>query len=422
MYNKTVLKNGLSLITHAMPKMESVSVGVWVRVGNRHETRSISGIAHYLEHLVFKGSKKYSCRQIKELIEGVGGALNGFTSSEATCYFAKVPATKQFQALDILLDMTLNPSLRESDVKKEKTVILEEIKMNQDLPQSYVYELLDKILWPSHPLGMPILGGSGIISRLGVKDLRLFQRQRYSPGNIVVACCGNLKHKQILSRVRKAAGGFKISDRNTFAPVPALERKTKINILRKSTAQTHLALGCYGVDRVSPHRHIFSLLHVLLGANMSSRLFSEVRENKGLAYEIGTHIRLLSDAGIFLVRAGVDNNKVEEALRVIIKELAKIKHRLVSSAELARAKEFYIGQLKMSFEDTLEHMLWIGEPTLHLGKTYDLSGILKTVKEISPADLRRIAREVFKKELMRLAVIGPLKIKEEQLNACFKQL
>ncbi|MFH1678854.1 MAG: pitrilysin family protein [Candidatus Omnitrophota bacterium] len=424
MYQKTVLNNGLRLITYTMPRMESVSIGVWVRVGGRYESNNIKGIAHFLEHLIFKGSKRYSCQQIKELIEGVGGALNGFTSEEATCYLAKLPAKKQFQALDILTDMTVNPILQHSDIERERFVILEEIKMHRDLPQSHVHDLLEQILWPAHPLGLPILGTKKTILQLKREDLASFQRKNYSPSNIVVAACGKLEHQRILKKLQASIGNISANPGNKFIPVPDYEKKPAIKILKEKTAQTHLALGFYGIERDHPDKHIYSLLHVILGANMSSRLFSEVREKRGLAYEIGTQIRSFSDTGTFLIRAGVDNTKLTQAIGIIVKELEKIKKCLVLENELRRAKEYYIGQLSLALEDTLDHMIWIGEPTLQLNKTYSFANILKSVKEITPYDIKRLAAAIFKGKAMRMALIGPVSREREErkLYACFREL
>lgn len=423
MYDKTILSNGLKLVTYAMPRMESVSIGVWIKVGGRYESRYNKGIAHFLEHLVFKGSKKYSCKQIKESIEGIGGSLNGFTSEEMTCYFAKLPATKQFHALEILIDMTINPVLNPVDIEKEKFVVLEEIKMHRDLPQSYVHDVLEQLLWPDHPLGLPILGNKETVLRINHDDLSSFQKRYYSPRNITIAACGRLKHDKILKKIKTKLGGLSGECKNTYIPVTDYEGKPKLRFIRKNTHQTHLALGCYGIHRDHADRHIISLLHVILGANMSSRLFSEVREKRGLAYDIGTQIKGFSDTGIFSIRAGVDNDKLSQAIEVIIRELAKIKRKPVLPSELRRAKEFYIGQLRLALEDTLDHMLWIGEPTLYLNKTYNFSNILKEVQRITPSDLRRVARDIFKAGAMRMAIIGPLKRnKEQRLYAYIRDL
>jgi len=424
MYDKTVLDNGLRVITHSMPRMQSVSIGVWLGVGSRNESRDTSGIAHFLEHLVFKGSKKYSCQQIKELIEGVGGALNGFTSEEATCYFAKLPKAMQFQALDILADMALNPLLKQSDIDKERYVILEEIKMHRDLPQSHVHDLFQELLWPGHSLGAPILGNDKTILRLSRRDLASFQKKCYVSSETVIAACGRLEHKEILKKIKEKLGGLQNYSKNTFDPAPGYEQSARIRILRKDIAQTHLALGFYGINRDHPDKYIYSLLHVIMGANMSSRLFSEVREKRGLAYAIGTYIKGFADTGTFLIHAGVDNTKLVQAIEVIAGELGKIKEKRVCANELRRAKDFYIGQLSLALESTLEHMFWIGEPTLHLNKTYKFDEVLKEVKKVSACDIKRLAGEIFKAGKTRLAVIGPVKEKgeEKKLYGCLRNL
>lgn len=422
MYNKTVLNNGLRIITQTVPDRESVSVGIWIRTGSRDESKNNNGIAHFLEHLIFKGSKKYSCRQIKESIEGKGGALNGFTSEEITCYFAKLPCIHLNSALDVLCDMVANPKLAEVDIEKERFVVLEEIKMHKDLPQSYVYELLDNLLWPGQPLGFPICGQKESVMKLTPQELDSFQKGYYIPSNIVIAACGNLKHQEILKEIGLTLGNLENKIKNEFSPATLSNHRPKLKILKKRTAQTHLALGCYGIKRGHPDKHAIALLHIILGANMSSRLFSEVREKRGLAYEIGTQVKSLADTGLFLVHAGVDNAKVYLTLEVIIRELERIKTKLVSQDEFCRAKEFYIGQLRLALEDTLDRMFWMGEPYLTLNKTYSLSTVLKEVGEIAPLDIRRMGRDIFKSQALRLALIGPLKDEEKRIYACLGKL
>ena len=294
--------------------------------------------------------------------------------------------------------------------------------MYRDVPLSHVHELLDELLWPGHPLGSPIIGERKIISQLRREDLISFQKKYYTPSNIVIAACGRLEHQKILKRLKISLGTLEIKGKNTFAPARACEQKAKLRILKKRTHQTHLALGCYGINRDHPDKHILSLLHIILGANMSSRLFSELREKRGLAYQIGTQIEGFADTGLFLIHAGVDNTKMHQAISLIIKELGRIKNGLVSISELGRAKEFYTGQLRLALEDTLDHMFWIGKPTLHLNKTYNFNRILKDIKKIKPHDLRRVARDIFKPQAMHLAAIGSLKEEEKKLYACIRNL
>ena len=398
-----------------MPKMQSVALGIWIKVGGRYESKENKGITHFLEHLAFKGSKKYSCRKIKESIEGVGGSLNGFTSEELTCYLVKLPHAYLDLALDILSDMVINPALPKEEVDKERTVIIEEIKMYKDLPQSYVHELLDGLLWPGQSLGMSISGTVESVSRIKREGLSLFKEQYYIPQNIVISAAGLLGHNKFIKRVDNIFSYLKDKSINTFSPAKEAQHKPQLKLFHKDTEQTHLALGFHSFKRNHPLRHALGLLHIILGANMSSRLFHEIREKRGLAYEIGSQVKRFQDTGAFIVHAGIDNHKVGEAIKLILKELEKIKHKLVSIDEFKRAQEFYLGQLMLALEDTLDHMLWIGESTTALDKTYSLADIIKEVNRVKREDVQEASKYTFKEQNLNLALIGPLKDNEQKI-------
>lgn len=416
MYNKSVLDNGLKIISHRMPARQSVSLGIWIKVGGRYENSNNKGIAHFLEHLLFKGTKKYSCRKLKESIEGVGGSFNGFTSEELTCYLVKMPSVYLEKALDVLSDMVINPNLPALEIKKEKTVILEELKMYRDLPQSYVYELLDELLWPRQPLGAPIIGTVDSVSGMERKDIVLFKEGYYTVSNMVVSAAGELDEKKLKDGVARIFSRLPKARENVFLGVEEKHDKIGLKVFYKETEQTHMALGFKSFKRGHPLRHALGLLHVILGANMSSRLFNEVREKRGLAYEIGTAVKRFHDTGAFLIHAGIDNQKVSGAISLILKELSKTREEFVTNDEFKRAKEFYIGQLKLGLEDTMEHMLWIGETTATLNKTYSLNEIIAEVAKITKADIREVAREVFRNDNLNLSLIGPLKGFEDKIR------
>lgn len=417
MYHKAKLNNGLTIISHPMIRMQSVALGIWIKTGSRYEPDGLRGIAHFLEHLVFKGTKKYSCRKIKESLEGVGGALNGFTSEEFTCYLVKLPGRYLNLALDVLSDMALNPLLPEDEITREKTVVLEEIKMHKDLPQSYVHDLLDELLWPAQPLGMSILGTQESISRMNRQDLDLFRAKYYQPHNIVVSCAGLLMPDKLKSKLETIFLPRKKITAENFITAEVRQSSPQLKILNKDTEQTHLALGFHSFKREHPLKHAVALLHIILGANMSSRLFDEVREKRGLAYEIATHLKRFQDTGAFVVHAGIDNRKVSEAIELILKELQKIKDVLVSDDEFKRAKEFYLGQLMLALEDTLDHMLWIGETTASLDKTYSLKEVVKEVNQVKCQDIRQAARQIFQKQNLNLSLIGPLKDNQDKISS-----
>jgi predicted Zn-dependent peptidase len=414
MYKKEKLNNGLRIITKRMPRVQSVSLGIWINIGSRYETSVQRGISHFLEHLLFKGSKKYSCRLIKESIEGVGGSLNGFTSEEHTCYLVKIPHAFLGKALDILSDMVNNPLLNPADIEKEKTVVLEELKMYRDLPQSYVNELLDELLWPNQPLGLPIIGTVETVNRISRQDLRSFQSRHYTPSNIVISAAGRIDHDLLAAKAGAIFASPK-STLNTYTGASQAQNKPQLKVFPKATEQTHMALGFHALKRDHPLRHAQSILHIILGANMSSRLFNEVREKRGLAYEIGTGLKRYHDTGVFLVHAGIDNRKVADCLELIFKELGKTRKSLVSEDEFKRAKEFYVGQLSLALEDTMEYMLWMGESIACLDKVYSLGQVVKELKQVRRQDCLEAAKQIFKDEIINLALIGPLEKSEKQL-------
>ncbi|MDD5130389.1 MAG: pitrilysin family protein [Candidatus Omnitrophica bacterium] len=417
MYKRHKLENGLKIIAKRLSNVQSVALGIWINIGSRYEDPAQKGISHFLEHLLFKGSRKYSCRIIKESIEGVGGSLNGFTSEEHTCYLVKIPHRYLPKALDILSDMVINPSLSPVDMEKEKTVVLEELKMYRDLPQSYVYELLDGLLWPQQPLGSPIIGTVETVNSISRGALRSFQSTHYTPVNMVISAAGLLDDDLLVKKVSAIFSPIKNAKANTFIKAQQFQNKPQLKIFNKSTEQTHMALGFHALERDHSLRHAQSLLHIVLGANMSSRLFNEVREKRGLAYEIGTGLKRYHDTGVFLVHAGIDNHKVSDCLGVILQELGITKKSLVSQDEFRRAKEFYLGQLSLALEDTMEYMLWMGESAACLDKVYSLEQVIKEVDKVSLEDIRLVARQIFKNAALNLALIGPLEKNQKQIYA-----
>ncbi len=395
-------------------------MGIWIKVGGRYEKPGTKGSAHFLEHLLFKGSSKYTCSQIKERIEGVGGALNGFTSEEFTCYLAKLPCRHSEEALDILSDMVLRPLLTEEDIAKERSVILEEIKMYKDLPQSYVHELLDELVWPGQPLGLSIAGSFESVGRISRQDLIAFKTEFYNASNIVVSAAGAVKHASMLKQVKKIFSGFKNEEPNAYLAADDAQLTPRINILDKPCEQTHLAMGFHAFPRDHALRHAVALLHIILGANMSSRLFNEVREKRALAYEIGTQVKRFNDTGLFMIHAGIDNCKVLETLPLIMEELAKIATAPVTVDEFRRAKEFYLGQLALAFEDTMDQMLWMGESVSALDKVYTLKDITRELKKVTRGQIQEAAGRIFKKENLSLALIGPLQENRGAIEGMFK--
>jgi len=414
MYKTSTLSNGVRVVTYDMGKRNSVSIGFWAGVGGRYESDDKKGAAHFLEHVIFKGSKKYSCEEIKRQIEGVGGSLNAFTTEEQTCYYAKIPAQHLNQTFDVLADMVFQPLLAKKDVDKERTVIAEEIKMYHDLPQYHVLELLDALVWPNHPLGKGLAGTIETVLAMTHEDLHRFHEQYYSPANIVVAVCGRLNHEKVVklteAKLKKIQGAFK----REFVPAVRIQDKPRVNLYHKPTEQMHLILGMQGYDEYDENRYALNLLNTILGGNMSSRLFVEVRENKGLAYSISSFFKTMHDTGLFAVRAGVDNQKLIEAMELIFKELDKIGKHRVGDGEFKRAKEYVLGQIVLGLEDTMDHMLWIGENMIAKNKLETVKEVIRRFEKIKIADIQRVATEILDRRRYNLAVVGPLKEAQEK--------
>ena len=399
-----------------MPKMQSVALGIWIKVGGRYEIPENKGTSHFLEHILFKGSKNYTCRRLKESIEGVGGSFNGFTSEELTCYLAKIPSRYLDIAINVLSDMIIYPALPEYEIEKEKTVIIEEIKMYKDQPQTYCLELLDELLWPNQPLGSAIIGTVESVNNIKRENLASFKEKYYTASNMVLSVAGLFNFGRLSNRISRIFSGLKTKGPNIFEFARQVQDKPQLKVFPKDTEQTHLALGFHALKRDDPLKHALAIMHIILGGNMSSRLFNELREKRGLAYEIGTGVKRFYDTGAFFVHAGIDNGKVAEAITLILKELRRIREGLVTEDEFKRAKKFYRGQMMLALEDTLDSMLWIGESTAALDKAYRLEDLIKEINMVRREDIRQVARRIFGEDKVNLALIGPIKDKEEAIS------
>lgn len=405
---QTKLDNGLRVISHFMPDRNSVSLGIWVDVGGRYESKEESGISHFIEHIVFKGTKNRTCTQIKQAIEGVGGNLNAFTAEEFTVFLTKIPYKYFFQGLDILSDMALNPLLKQEDIEREKIVIYEEIKMYLDLPMHYVHFLLSQLLWPEHPLGRFLAGSIESVQTITKEKILDYHQKHYFPQNIVIAAAGNIEHKDTIEQCQKIFSNLQNKDKGSFLPAADKQKKSQFNFFSKQTAQSHLCFGFPSFSRNHPQHYTLKILDIILGANMSSRLYQEVREKRGLVYEIGSQTQEFQDSGLFSISAGVEDKNLEETLKVIKDELEKIKQEKIKQEELKRAKEFFRGQLLLGLENTSNYMLAMGEELISLNRVFSTQRILEEIDKITAEDLQEVSRQIFKKEKLNLAVIGEI--------------
>jgi len=409
MYEMESLGNGLGIASDVMDHMESVSIGVWIRAGGRYENPKNSGISHLLEHMLFKGTIKRDTKLIKQEIEGRGGSFNGFTSEEHTCYLVKLLAKDAALGVDILSDMVLNPKLDPVEIEKEKSVIVEEINMYKDIPAHYVHEILAEMMWPLQPLGMPLAGTVESVNALTRKDVADYKDHYYNTRNMLVVGTGKIGKKDFRDMASKYFASSSARSASSFEKARTVSKVPTLSVYKKDTEQTHMAFGLHTIDRFHPDKYVLSVLNILLGANMSSRLFHIVRDEMALCYEISSAIRRYEDTGAFVVSAGVDHKKLVKSVEVILKEVGRLKTEPVSLEELGRAKEYYKGQLLFALEDTMSRMLWIGERLISGEKDFTVKGILDKVDRITPDDITRVAKDTMKNENLHLAVVGPVK-------------
>jgi len=414
----TQLPNKIRIVTQELKDRESAAIGVWVAAGGRYESRANKGVAHFIEHMAFKGSAHYSCDEVKQLIEGVGGNLNAFTAEEETCYYAKVPTSHLKKTFDILADISFFPNLTPKDLEKERAVILEEIKMYHDLPQYYVGELLEELLWPDHPLGQSLAGTSQSVGQMSIAQLKSFKENHYAPANTVISACGAMRHEELVDLVRAKLGKLSGPASSYYLPAHLRQDKPSVHLFTKSTEQMHLALGYLAYQTNHKDYYVLALLSIILGGNMSSRLFNEVREKRGLAYSVNSGMKSLNDTGVFMVRAGVDNAKIVDAFGLILKVLSKIAASLVKADEFKRAQEYYMGQSLLGLEDTLDQMLWIGGGVISNDQVKSMADVIKRIKAVTPADIKRVARDILNPQRLKLAIIGPMSdLQQKQMRA-----
>jgi predicted Zn-dependent peptidase len=400
------------VITESLPAVRSVSFGIWVGIGSRDEAPSVAGSSHFLEHLLFKGTKRRSALDISAQIEGVGGESNAFTGKEYTCYYARVLDTDLPLALDVICDMLTSSRITAADVETERGVILEEIAMHDDDPGDVVHDVFTNAVFGAHPLGRPVIGTVDSITAMTRKQIHSFYRRRYSPDQMVVSAAGNLDHATVVRLVRSAfeRTGALGGDAGP-APVRCGDRGVPlggaaVEVVRKETEQAHVVLGGRGIARHDERRFALGVLNNALGGGMSSRLFQEVRERRGLAYSVYSFATQYADAGVFGVYAGVAKKRVDEVLSVIRDELALVADKGLTDDEVARGKGMLKGGTVLGLEDTGSRMSRIGKGELVYGDVLDVDELLGRIDAVSVDDVRSIASELLARP-MSLGVIGP---------------
>jgi predicted Zn-dependent peptidase len=409
MYKITRLANGLTIATAEMPHMTGVSVGLWVGIGSRYEPAEVNGVCHFIEHLLFKGTKKRTAKEISEAVEGVGGYLNAFTSEEATCFHARACHDRFEDLLDVLMDMIHNSKFSPAEIAKERQVIKEEIAMYLDEPQHLVQELLNATIWPEHPLGRPITGTSETLDRLDRNKLLAYLRSNYIANKSVLVVTGNVKHKRVIKAVSRYASRFQNGTAPKSAPVRGEQNAPRLKLFTKDTEQTQLALGIRACSRHDERRYALRLLNTIVGENMSSRLFQIIREDRGLAYSVYSTPSLFEDTGDLVISAGLDADNLPKTLRLILRELRRLAETPPSAAELRRARDYVLGQIDLGQESTESQMNWIGEQLLGYGRIFSPNEVKRRLREVTPSQIRGVAQDFFRPSGFNLALVSPLK-------------
>lgn len=420
MHQKTVLDNGLRIITETMPHTHSVSICIFVGVGSRYENNDNSGVSHFIEHLLFRGTEKRpESRIISEAIEGIGGILNGGTDKEITVYWCKVPQNHFTTAMDVLTDIILHARFDPDDIEKERRIIIEEIKMTYDSPDMEVNHLIDKLLWHGSPLGRDVGGDKKSVSAITREAMLAYMKLGYLPSNTVVTVAGNIEHEEVVEAVNSSLGDW-VNRTHSHKYKPYKPKKCpQIKIKKRKIEQAHLCLALPGLSRSHPKRYHLDVLNIILGVGMSCRLFAEVRDKLGLAYTISSYAEHFSDCGSLIVYAGVEPKKLSTAVSVILEQFALFKEKPVLEVELNKAKEMAKGRILLRMEDSRHVASWLGSQEILNNKILAVEDVVAIIDAVTAREIRKVACELMDENLIKLAVVGPVD-KDESLESLLK--
>jgi predicted Zn-dependent peptidase len=403
---REVLDNGLRLLTESMPHVRSISVGVWLTRGSRHEPQERSGIAHFVEHMLFKGTATRSAEDIAQEIDSIGGQLDAFTAKEYASYYIKVLDEHLPRALDVLSDIVLRPAFAADDIEREKKVIVEEIKMVEDTPDDLVHELFTQSFWEGHALGRPILGTRETVEALTQDALRRYFGRVYTANNFVISAVGNLEHARVRDLVERTFADLVLQGDTAAGTTPQVTPTFAVRA--KELEQSHICLGTGSYAQSHDDRYVSYVLNTLLGGSMSSRLFQNVREKRGLAYAVFSGLSAYHDAGALTIYAGCANEAVGEVIDVTVEELRGIKRTPVPEAELRRAKDHLKGSLMLSLENTASRMSHLARQEIYFDRQFGLDETVEGVERVKADDLQRVACELFADGGLAGTVLGPL--------------
>ena len=404
---KEVLDNGLTILTEKMPHVRSISLGIWLKIGSRCETQELNGVAHYIEHLLFKGTSHRTAEEIARQVDSIGGHLDAFTAKETICYSTKVLDEHLPMAFDILADLLMNPKFDPEDMEKERGVILEEIKMVEDTPDDLVHEIFIQNFWKDQPLGRPILGTKQTVSRLDREKVVNFFREYYTPDDLVISAAGNLEHEAIVNLVAEKFGGM-TTHRNGHSDVPA-HTHSRITIRnKKELEQVHICLGVPSHSLSHRDRYACHILNTILGGGMSSRLFQNIREKQGLVYAIFSSLNSYRDTGCLSIYAGTSLESAQKVVDLVIEEFRNLKRQPVDLDELRRAKDHLKGSLMLSLESTSSRMSNLARQELYFGQYFSLDEMIGRIEEVTAGEIQGLAMTFFDTRQIALTVLGNL--------------
>jgi predicted Zn-dependent peptidase len=418
---KTVLPNGLLVLTESMPHLRSVSMGAWIGSGSRDEAPEVNGVSHFVEHMVFKGTTSRSAQQIAREVDTIGGNLDAFTGKEMVCFNIKVLDENVAPALDVLSDLVLHPTFTPEELAREQGVILEEIKMDEDNPDYLVHEIFTQNFWKGDALGRPILGTAKTVSSFNQQVVFDFYASQFTPRNMVFSAAGNLDHDAFVAQVEQQFGSLAASGANLTAKPPAPLATPHITLKRKkSLEQVQLCLGVPAPPVNDPSRYGVYLLNTMLGGGMSSRLFQTIREDQGLAYSIYSEMNPFRDTGSLCVYAGASVDKTEKVLQLTLQELRRLKQETVSETELKRAKDQLKSNMVIGLESSGSRMSNLARQQMYFGRFFGIDEIIEEIEAVTSADVQELAQRLFQPEAMALTLLGNLgsmKIEQQDL-AC----
>ncbi|MFZ7126105.1 MAG: M16 family metallopeptidase [Desulfobacterales bacterium] len=402
--HKTVLSNGVTIVTKDMPHVRSVSMGVWVNVGARDESPEENGLSHLIEHMIFKGTARRSAYQIAKEFDAIGGQTNAFTAMENTCYHARVMDRHLETMVDILSDIFLNSNFETNEIERERPVILQEIGMIEDSPEDFVHLLSGRNFWGDNPLGRSILGTPENIVRFDAEDIRGFFNRCYQPERIVISAAGNVDHERLVEMLRPAFES--VAPGKGFPRRTAPETRSLIDVNHRQLEQVHICVSARGIATTDPRRYAFSLMNTIFGGNMSSRLFQEIREKRGLAYSVYSFISSYEDTGMFGAYVGVEPRNAQEATAVLIDELRRLGGEPIAEAELRDAKEYTKGSLLLAAESTDNQMVRLAQGEIYFGRHISLSEVIDQVDAVTPESILALAESLLAPNQLVVTTLG----------------